>query len=447
MKNTVNIFLLLLLSLSFFVYAGDFDNEFEESSPNTMLGIEWSGFFEFEHGLNISGVGSTQSGTDKSDTVLANRRLRLKLDRSLTQGAVHAKIDFLSDSVEFKETVQIREMRFQRKLGKYFDLSVGRQVLTWGVGDMLFINDLFPKDWIALFTGQEMEMLKLPTNTFRLTSYLGRWIFDFAYTPSFSSDRVPYGCHFGVFDPNSGGNVFNPRYCNQNIFENKDLTFENGEFSLMLKRRITQFELAFYAYQGYFKAPRGLSMTSQGLQGIYPQLSVWGASLEGQLGPGILSAETGYYYSWDDKAGNNLFIPNSLWKALAGYRVDLSAHWSIGAQYYAEYMQDYSAYEQSYFTNAQLAPMPQKLAKLRNTFTLRLSYKTQQDTLWFSFFSYYRPNDKDSFTKFEVAKDTSDQFRIVAGVNIFTGSSRYRDREFGMLKDADNVYLRMRYSF
>ncbi|HPQ42189.1 MAG TPA: hypothetical protein PLV45_17595, partial [bacterium] len=41
----------------------------------------------------------------------------------------------------------------------WMDLKIGRQILTWGTGDLVFINDLFPKDWQSFFLGRDTEYL------------------------------------------------------------------------------------------------------------------------------------------------------------------------------------------------------------------------------------------------------------------------------------------------
>ena len=57
--------------------------------------------------------------------------------------------------------------------GCNLDVKLGRQVLTWGTGDLLFLNDLFPKDWVSFFAGRDDEYLKAPSNTLRATQYNG----------------------------------------------------------------------------------------------------------------------------------------------------------------------------------------------------------------------------------------------------------------------------------
>jgi hypothetical protein len=64
--------------------------------------------------------------------------------------------------------------------------------------------------------------------------------------------------------------------------------------------------MAIYYYNGFYKNPKSLkigilaSNNQAGLLPYYSRLNVYGYSSEGQVGPGILSFETGYNYSKDD---------------------------------------------------------------------------------------------------------------------------------------------------
>ena len=54
----------------------------------------------------------------------------------------------------------VRELAWQGNLsglgewGNAFDVKIGQQVLTWGTGDYVFLNDLFPKDYPSFFAGR-----------------------------------------------------------------------------------------------------------------------------------------------------------------------------------------------------------------------------------------------------------------------------------------------------
>ena len=44
-------------------------------------------------------------------------------------------------------------------------------MLTWGTGDLLFINDLFPKNWKSLAIGRDDEYLKDPSGAVKASFF------------------------------------------------------------------------------------------------------------------------------------------------------------------------------------------------------------------------------------------------------------------------------------
>lgn len=437
-----------LLSVQFAYSQDDEFAEFDEVESSTESSYSWSfnGFVEVEQGSNISGVGAQENHPHGVNYVMANRKLRVQANRPFEKGSFYSKLDYNYDESTYKHELDLRELRIQYQVLNWLDLSVGRQVSTWGVGDMLFINDLFPKNWLANFQGQEMELLKDPSNSLRLTSYIDDYTLDVVYQPEFTADNTPTGCRFGVFNPNTSTVIANRDACEDSKALDKfGNEVDDDEIAISLKKKIKNHEVALYFYDGYYKSPKGL-LSGTSLVGYHPKLNVFGVSDEGQLGPGIISFEAGYYDSKEDPKGTSSLIENSKIKYLLGYRMDLTANFSAGAQFYQEKMLNYSEYE-----NAVRASNPNSFAfrkkEYQNTITTRLTYKMMQETLYLSLFTYLRPQDKDSFTKFEVSKKVTDNLKITTGVNIFTGSDNYRDREFGMLRDDDNAFLRINYSF
>lgn len=424
---------LILLLTSMLTKAGEFD-EFDEfnSEENKKQASPWTlaGFVEFE----------------ESGPYMSYQRARLQTSRPYSKGAVYGKFDFVHDDITNHNKIDVREARIQYRLTSKIDLSLGRQVSTWGVADMLFINDLFPKNWNALFLGRDMDMLKDPSNSLRLTGYFGKWTVDLVYQPEFTEDVTPTGCRFDVFDPNSNSIVRNANACNGYVPLKKDGTEnKDPETAISIKTKIKDHELAFYGYDGFYKSPRGL-LAGSPLVGYHPELVVLGLSDEGQWGPGIFSFEYGHYNSKEDPNGDNFLIENSKNKFLFGYRFDVSAKLALGFQYYTEQILDYDKYESS-FLAANPAGYQYRKEEWHNTYTMRLTYKAQQETLWISLFTYVRPQDKDTLSKLEVSKKFTDNFKLTTGVNVFSGDDNYRDREFGMLKDDDNFFVRANYSF
>ncbi|MBL6989102.1 MAG: hypothetical protein ISR65_04965 [Bacteriovoracaceae bacterium] len=438
--------LFLLITLNVYGSDDEFDSEFAEdnTASGPSKGLEFTGFLEFEQGANLTGVGPHRksTGSDSRDWVMAGRRFRLKTSKTNDSGGIFGKFDFVNDDIINKTYIDIRELKLQYTPVSWMDISIGRQVSTWGVADMLFINDLFPKNWVANFQGRDMESMKDPSNSLRVTTYFGDFSWDIVYHPKFTPDTTPTGCYFSIYDMSTGGLTSNTNSCtSETISADSSISkFKNGEVATSLKTKIFGQEVALYGYHGFYKSPRGVMMVAGNPMPHYPKLNVFGASSEGQIGPGIVSFEIGYYDSPEDKDGTNFLIENSSLKFLLGHKIDLSSNLSIGVQWFQEIMMDYDQYKAS-------AQAPTLKKKSHNTFTLRVTYKTMQETLWFNLFTYIRPDDKDSFTKFDVTKRLDDNFSIAAGVNIFTGKKNYLDRDFGMLKDDDNAFVRFRYNF
>ena len=423
----------------------------EEGGPQ----LNFSAMLELEQGTHIG-----PAGVQNRTTVLGNRLLRLAGTLDTGRGTLLVKLDVLDDTVTRETTLRVREARVLFSPAEWVDVSVGRQVATWGVGDLLFINDLFPKNWQAIFLGRDPEFWKDSASALRLSIFMGDWTWDLVNHPEFAPDTTPIGCRFAVFDPNAQRLNARPELCGQSgaaFTPAGDLA--EGETATRLKVQLGSHELAFYAYTGLFKSPRGLRWADAAgnptgnqtpvpgpgdvlLVPYHPRLNVYGISEEGQVGAGVLSLEAGYYESKDDPAGDNPLIENSLWKLLAGYRLDWTANFAAGFQWFRESMRDFGAYRASLPPTQVTVPR----ARNRDTYTVRLTLKFQQDTLRINLFHYERPQDRDRFTKLDFSKRLTDHVVIAAGVNVFDGARGYEDREFGMLRDDDNAFFRVRFS-
>lgn len=438
-------------------FASAFAEQEQAGEADTFAkGLDWSGFLDVEFGGHI-GPDSAQ----EREIVLNQRLLRLQTSLHAQRTSFLLKLDVVDDSVTGVREAQIREGVIKLTPADWMDLRVGKQVTTWGVGDLVFINDLFPKNWVAMFLGRDPEFWKDPADALRVSVYFGRWTWEVVYHPQFAPDTTPTGCRFSVFDPNTQQAAAYPAQCGAtNPSPGQNGEYADGEAATRLKAQAGSYELALYAYTGFFKSPRGLQWadatgTPTGNTGptpgaedallvpYHPRLNVYGLSAEGQLGPGIVSLETGYYESKDDPDGTNSLIENSLWKYLAGYRLDWSAHLGTGVQWYRERMEDHDAYLATRDPAAAVQPRDEA----RDTYTLRVTVKLMQETLWLSLFHFERPQDKDRLSKLDLSKRLNDNLLVATGVNVFDGEAGYEDREFGMLKNDDNAFARLRFSF
>jgi len=386
---------------------------------------------------NFSGrtTGQRPAGEEGRDLLLGEERLRLDVFgwTESIEASARVKGDFFHDEVAEEFDVDLREAYLDYTTGN-FDFRLGRQIVTWGVSDLLFINDVFPKDWVSFFSGRPLEYLKIGVDGFRARYSSEALNAEFLVIPYFEPDNLPTSKRFFLFDPFSA--------VQSRDEEEPETSYENTELALRLYRRIKDFDVSAYAYKGFWRTP---SMRPDNpasptrVTTFYPDLSVYGLSAQGGALGGVLSFETGYYQSREDEGGKDPFIPNSQIRFLIGYQRQIWEDFILGVQYYGEIMEDYSAYE----TSLPAGFPAQK--EYRDTVTLRLEKLLKHQILKLSLFTFYSPVDDDYLIQPQVSYKFSDNLSSTLGVNIFGGEE---DTTFlGQFDKNDNIYLSVRFDF
>ncbi len=396
-----------------------------------------TGFWEARAGHRL------QSADNQRQSSLAEMRLELEKGWQGLSWSAKATADLVYDSIEDSghadlETgmgwLDLREVWLQWRPGADVDLKVGRQILTWGVGDLVFINDLFPKDWNSFLAGRDEQYLKAPSDALRVGYYGDGFNLNLVYTPRFDADRYIDGRRLSYYNPLVGGVVGRNEPLS---VDRPDDTGVDDEWALRLYRRWGSYELALYGYDGFWKSPGGFDPRSG--RARFPRLRVAGASGRGPLGPGILSLEVGYYDSLEDDSGDDPFVNNDEWRFLAGYEWEVARETTLGLQYYLEAMGDYGAYRRT-------LPAGQPARdQYRQLVTVRLTRQALNQNLTLGLFAYYSPTDEDAYLRPNIHYKVTDNLAVEGGFNLFFGD---RDHTFfGQFEDNSNVYTAVRFSF
>jgi len=372
------------------------------------------------------------------DTVTANpdgrhfkwleERAQLNLDATGGAWRLLAKGDVAYDHLGHQAQSELREGYVGYTADKW-DLRVGRQVITWGTGDLVFVNDVFPKDYEALFVGRPLEYLKRGVDAVKLGAYPGFANFELVLSPDFRASRTPDPRRFHLYDPMPA------------VTNRETIKPGQGDVGLRVYREVAGYDTALYLYRGFQRTPsmRPDSMTAPTkITYFYPQLSVYGASVAGSAGAGVLSLEAAYYDSRQDRSGNDFAVPNSQTRLLAGYQIQPAQNLSLGFQYYAEIMQDYGAY---------LAALPAGFPvekRWTHTVTARVTQFFWHQTLRLSTYASYNVSNSDHFVNPELRYSFTDKVWGAIGANVFGGKPW---GQFGQLSHDDNVYLQVRYEF
>lgn len=367
------------------------------------------------------------------DYPLAEERLRFECTASspTTAASVRARTEVAHDAVDGQFDLELREAYVDYAVGPW-DFRLGRQIATWGVGDLLFVSDIFPKDWSSFFTGRPLEYLKVGMDGLRVRRSGERLQAEFFVLPGFEPDVPLTADRFFFYDPLAA--------ITNRVEERPERKFDHAELALRVSGRLADFEVAFHAYRGYWRTPSArpdnLAAPTQ-LTVRYPKLAVYALSGQGNALDGVVSFEAGYHDSREDRDGSDPSTPNSQWRALAGYQRQLGEETTLGVQYYGELMTDDAAYGRT---------LPATFAaqrRYRDTVTLRLEQWLRHQTLRLSLFTFISPADADYLIQPLVSYNVSDELTATLTGNIFGG--RKRTTMLGALDQNDNLALSVRY--
>jgi len=391
--------------------------------PTARAEVTLSGFLQQNTAFN-----TVTTNPDGRHYKWLEERAQIKLDATGGAWRLLAKGDFAYDHLGRQNEAELREGYVDYTAGNW-DMRVGRQIITWGLGDLVFVNDVFPKDHEALFAGRPLEYLKRGVDAVKFGVYPEFASVELVLAPNFRESHIPDARRFHLFDPM-------PALTNRETVKP-----DQGEAGLRIYRDIAGFDAALYLYRGFQRTPsmRPDNMTAPTrITYFHPALSVYGASVSGRAGNGVLSVEGAYYDSRDDRSGNDFAVPNSQTRLLVGYQIQPLEDLSLGFQYYVEYMHDYGAYR---------AALPAGFSadhRWNQTATMRLTQFFQHQTLRLSAYASYNTSNGDYFVNPELRYSFTDKVWGALGANLFGGM---RWGQFGQFAHDDNVYLQVRYEF
>jgi hypothetical protein len=422
----------LTIALSSFSHghAEEWNDWDDDPWDDDVSAFEWYGFIEGAAGHRLQ-----SNPVIDDDFTLGELRLQLEGRYQGDVATWRFKIDGIADGVMEEFDADLREAMVSFPWGDRTDVRLGRQVLTWGTGDLLFLNDLFPKDWESFLAGRDDDYLKAPSDALRLSWFGDRFNVDTVITPLFEPDRYPDGRRLSYFDPMRGDIVGAPPRLRG---VKPPRTTDNAELAVRVHGMAGAQEWAIYGYRGFFPQPTAFDPTSGAF--TFAPMQAIGGSLRGPLAGGLYNLESSYYDSRDNRDGDNPLLPNSEMRFLAGFEREMVTNFTLGAQYYLEWLQDYGSLRRNWPMDPEFLP-----EERRHLATVRLTWRMMRDNLIVSVMNFYSPSDDDYFIRPTVQYRHTDRLQFNAGINLFGGSES--STFYGQFEENSSLFARVRYSF
>jgi hypothetical protein len=372
----------------------------------------------------------TQRLACEDDFLLGEGRLRLELTPRGERWALTVKGELIIDGVGQNAIGELREAYLDLAF-PIVDFRVGRQIITWGVGDLIFINDVFPKDWVAFLSGLPLEYLKNSVDAVSATLHAWDTSLQLVLIPRFEPDTVfEAGGRIRFEDPAAG--------VESRRTDEPPITVGNTQVGLRLFRNVAGWDVSLYAYRGFFLSPAAEVEPGPRLRFFFPPLSVYGASAQGAALGGVVSLEGGYYDSRSDRSGRDPAVDNSSIRLLAGYQREVLPDLTLSGQYYVQVMEDHGEFLKT------RSPGVPKRPLARHVLTLRATQLLLHQTLRLGLFVLASPNEGDVYVNPEVRYQVTDAWSATLGVNLFAGSRR---TDYGQFAEDSIVYVVVRYAF
>ncbi|MBI2219117.1 MAG: hypothetical protein HYU51_17670 [Candidatus Rokubacteria bacterium] len=372
----------------------------------------------------------TQRLACEEEFVLGEGRVRLELEPRGERWSLTAKGELIWDAVAGEVEGELREGYLDLQFPA-LDLRVGRQIVTWGVGDLIFINDVYPKDWVAFISGLPLEYLKKGSDAMSATGHWRGTSAQLVLIPRFEADTLPEaGGRLRFHDPMAG--------IEARRTDEPSPSLDLLETGLRVFRNVAGWDLSLYAYRGFFRAPAAEVEPGPQLRFFFPPLNVYGASAQGAALGGVLSFEAGYYDSRADRSGRNPGVENSSFRFLTGYQREIVADLTASGQYHVQVMQNHDEFLRT------RGPGMARRPAVRHVVTLRLTRLLWHQTLRLGVFALASPNEGDWYAGPEARYQVTDALSTTLGMNVFGGPRR---SEFGQFEANSNVFAVVRYAF
>lgn len=351
-------------------------------------------------------------------------RAELLIERRLaSQFAATARLEGLYDDAVSDGKAAVREAYIDWMPASTLNIKLGRQVLTWGISDYLYVNDIFPKNYDAFFTGAGFDRMKEPVDAANVTGHVGDADVEVVVSRS-RADTSPSPSRFVALTMSTSA-------------ISADDADDRADVAAKLSTHSSGWDVA--AYVASFRArDQRYFMDAGGLRYDRPRTQHLGVSITGNFAAGLVWAEAAVRNTAQEKNAvvSRHFIGSAA-KFIVGYSREIGSDLTASAQLQTEAPLQRADYVDS------LAADVRPLQGVASTLHLRLQGQWLNQALSAGA-QVFASNEGDTHVNPFVRWSPVDGWTIEGGTHLFNGRP---DTRYGAFRDDSNAYVLGRYSF
>lgn len=428
--------------LDLFREEGEAIDALTSASPKIIAKPKW---LELKGSAGLFGsfnlaAGALQAGqTDRRGLASLKTELSLKAELRLADSwrarlAGHAFYDFVyllrgrEDYTEevleaYQEEVELEEAYLLGRLSENLDLTLGRQIVVWGVADSLRVVDILnPLDMRSPGL-MEIEDLRLPVAMTRLNYYRSPWNLAGLIVHEVRFDKTP-----------PWGSEFYPADQPWPEEEKPGFGIDNQEYALALSGAFSGADLAFFA-ASVFADEAHFELTPAGLMLSHSRLFMAGLAADLVWSSWLFKAEAAYFYGLEFLASPD--EKQSRLDLLLGLEYSGLAETTLALE---------AANRHLFEFDQVLKSSPEGPLKNDFQWAARASRDFLHDrlTLTFLFTAFDALAQGGALERFQMDYELSDQLWLTLGLVIYHSGDRAWTEKIG---DCHRFFGQIRYSF
>jgi len=388
----------------------------------TSASAQWTGYVQLRDVQRTRDVNCQALDLSGCRTMVREASTELLYDgKPAPQLQLTGRFDLIGDEAIGLVSATVRELSVEWHPSSVFSVKAGRQILTWGVSDYLYVNDIFPKDYDDFFTGGDFSRTKAPVDGVRLSGRMSDTDIEVVASRS-AGDLSPRIDRFAAL---AGG------------ARSADNANDQVDVAARVTSHVGDWDVA--GYVASFRT-REQRFFTDGNDLVYdrPRDAHIGFSLTGNAAGGVTSLEAALRHTGTDRNDvvSRDFLPSAV-KLIAGYSSEVSQDLTASTQLQLDTLLSRNRYRNS------LAPGIRPVATTLATLNVRLQRQWSNQTVATGA-QLFITSEGDFLLNPFTSWSPADGWTIQGGVNLFDGKP---DTNWGAFENDSNIYILVRYSF